>query len=180
MEVGRNVAGLEPGPDKLATAGEQLKGWFRKQPAQEPPASQHWTHGERENEQLAVMIGQLQHLIDTANLPTLPPLIEQLDGVATNIVDYLPSFAHTITGIQVSTDTAFILTASVLGHAFPQGAKVIARVVCPVGVSQLVPLAMPVPPTDCQIQLAVSAAPAHASVHVLLQAAIAGRYPYAG
>lgn len=177
----RAASGLEPGTDRNATIGEQLKGWFLKQPAADPPASEHVSHGERENEQLAAIIGQLQRMLDIVMLSqaTLPPLVETLDG-QTSLTDYLPSFAHTITGIQVSTDTAFILTATLLDRSKLGGSKVIARVVLPVGVSQLVPLSVPVPPTDCQIVLAASVQPAHCSVHVLLAPAIPGRYPYAG
>lgn len=161
----------------------QLKAWFFKQPAIAVPESHHVTPEAKANEQLAEMIGQLQHMVDLLEIafgrPKFPPLVETMDG-QTTVTDYLPDMAHTIASIQVSTDTACTITATLLNRYAPGGKQVIARVVCPIGVTPSLPLDVPVPPADCQIQLTASASPTHCSVILQLQPQIPGGYPYAG
>lgn len=163
----------------------QIKRWFAQQPARagHVPPSEHLTHGARENQQLAEIIGQLQHVIDLIALlgghPHYLPLIATLDGATADTL-YLPSAAHTLAGVQVSTDTATILSLSLLDPHQPGGSVQVARIIAPVGVSGWVPLEVSVPPSSCQLALAASVAPAHASVHVLLRPQIPGGYPYAG
>lgn len=172
---------LEGSPRDFAA---QLKGFFSRQlPAARPPASEHLTHGARENQQLAEIIGQLQHVLDLADQrigrPRYLPLIVALDGL-TATTEMLPAEAHTLAAVQVSTDTAAILTLTLNDPHAPGGARQIARVVCPVGVTAPIPLDVAVPPSGCTLGIAASAAPAHASLHILLQPQLPGGYPYAG
>lgn len=163
----------------------QLKGWFADQAAKRVPPSAHVTHGERENEQLAEIIGQLQHVLDLAGTvpqvgrPSYPPQVVTLDALTT--VDLLlPAGPLCIDALQVSSDTAFTLTAALLDKTRPGGSLVVARVVVPVGVAPVLPLFVDVPPAPCVLRFTASVAPAACALHVLLRPTLPGGYPYVG
>lgn len=177
---------MDEGPVKTPNAwAGQLKGWFAKQAAvaEHVPPSEHRTHGARENEQLAEIIGQLQHLITLADYYVGRPLYDPLAIDASNL-----------TTITVSVPTGCVL--AMLGMSMTSGTNVSVTVNAPSipGGSKLValyhssssgimgpqPIEAYIPPDCTGVTIILGGAQTTAYFMLLFRPVIPGGYPYAG
>lgn len=162
----------------------QLKSWFTRQPAARPPASEHLSHGARENQQLAEIIGQLQHLIQLAEYaigrPALPPVTFSLASPGASVTVDPPMAPCTLVAALISMDGANALgvTVSILAPSLPGGSRVIGS--GKLNENAALPLALDayVPPDCSGIVITPSNTAANWAGTLTFRPVIPGGYPY--
>lgn len=167
-----------------AAVGAQLKGWFSRQPAHSVPASEHLTHGAKENEQLAALIGQLQHLIDLMECrfgrPRYLPVVMDVSGRVTNVFNP-PSGVMRLDSVVLSTDTPIPSFAIALSApSFPGGTYNVFQGSAPAGIAPSLPLNVLLPPDCTGVVVNLSAGPTHGYFVFMFSSVIPGGYPYVG
>ena len=135
-------------------------------------------------EELAELIGQMQHLIELleAQVGRSPydPIVIDLSVAASQTIN-LPAEAHQLELAQLSGDTAVTVQFFRLDQQSGPNGKLIGQVFLPAN-SAAPPLALncPIPPTSCQLKVVTSAAVTKGACVVTLARTRPGGFPYAG
>ena len=133
--------------------------------------------------ELAALVGQVQHLIDLAELSVgrnvYDPLVVDLSAGTSQTI-FLPSEAHQIETVQVSSDTAATIQLYRIDQYSGTSGKLIGQIYTIAGATG-VPLQLncPIPPTSCQLKIVTSVAIAHGAAVVVLARSRSGGFPYA-
>ncbi len=135
-------------------------------------------------EELAELIGQMQHFIDLQEAligrnPYDPLVVDLSKGTSQTI--YLPAEAHQLELVQVSGDTAATIKLFRLDERSGLSGKLIGQVYMPAN-SVAPPLALncPIPPEACQLIITTSAPVVNGACVITLCRTRPGGYPYAG
>lgn len=177
---------LSNGPRDFAA---QLKGFFSRQlPAERPAPSEHISHGARENQQLAEIIGQLQHLITLAEYAVgrpalaLPPVPFSIaSGVTSETIDP-PIAPCTLVAALLGMDGANSLsvTISILSPSLPGGSKIIGQGRLNENASLSLTLNAFIPPDCTGIVITPQSGAANWAGTLTFRPVIPGGYPYVG
>ena len=132
---------------------------------------------------LASIIGQLQHLIDLAELAQdqspYDPIVVDL-STSQSITVHLPNEAHTVAQLHITTSTAATIQIyRVDQRSGPSGQLIGALVIPANGASGDITLNAPMPPTGAQLLITSSAAITTGFATIRLLPARLGGYPYA-
>lgn len=135
-------------------------------------------------EELAELIGQMQHLIELQEAligrnPYDPLIVDLSKGVSQTI--YLPAEAHQLELAQVSGDTACTIKFLRVSERSGPAGQLIGQVyMSATSVAPPLQLNCPIPPEGCQLIITTSAPVVNGACVITLCRTRPGGYPYAG